>query len=408
MSPRNRIKENEDLTQYPGLGRYKDGRYYVEHPKSGRQASLKTRDRQTAIQRWSAVYRAWQSQLDDDIAERIASRVADLGNTSAPTTLAALLSTWRTEQLESGRVTARRGHRKGKEISASTKSDYRADCLQLEKQPLAKKIKLNSPDLLSELRKLLSPWASQATHYNGLRNTLSRVMSWAVSVGEITRNPVRDIEKAVEHRREILIPDDHYVLITNELMTHDFFGKPQDGEWRARICDLMYLLSQSPIDVFSLRDDQINDDHYTENDVDYYGSITISRAKTAETVIIGMNTELREAIDWFRAFKKRQNIISPYLFVYPRYMGRRYQSKQVTHRTMSAYWLDARKAAQKKHQFTEDYQLRDLRKRGLTDEALAAGKATDKGAHATEAMRNFYVLSKPPKRHGNTLKRIGR
>ena len=408
MSPRNRVKANEDLAQYPGLGRYKDGRYYVQHPVSGRQASLKTHNKQQAIQRWAAIYRAWQSERDDHIAERIAGRVSDLGNTSAPTTLAALLATWRTEQLEQGRVTARRGHRKGKEVSDATKADYRADCLQLERQPLAKKIKLNSPNLLSDLRKLLAPWSSQATHYNGLRNTLSRVMSWAVSAGEINRNPVRDIEKAVEHRREVLIPDDHYVLITNELMVHEFFGTPQNGEWRARICDLIYLLSQSPIDVFSLRDDQISDAHYTEDGTTYFGSITISRAKTAETVIIGMNKELREAADWFREFKKQQNIISPYLFVYPRYMGRRYQSKQVTHRTMSAYWLEARKAAQQKHSFTEDYQLRDLRKRGLTDEALQAGKATDKGAHATEAMRNYYVLSKPPKRHGNTLKRIGR
>jgi hypothetical protein len=76
--------------------------------------------------------------------------------------------------------------------------------------------------------------------------------------------------------------------------------------------------------------------------------------------------------------------------------------------TMSIYWLEARKAAQKKHEFKEEYQLRDLRKRRLTDEALTAGKATDKGAHSTEAMRNYYVLNKPPMRHGNTLKRIGR
>lgn len=408
MSPRNRISENADLIQYPGLGRYKDGRYFVKHPVSGRQASLKTRDKQTAIKRWAAIYKAWTIESGDIVAERIASKVSNLGNTDSPATLGALLAKWRIEQLDAGNVIAKRGAHKGKPISGKTKADYRADCLQIEKQPLAPKIKLNSPNLLSEIRKMMAPWVNQPTHYNGLRNSLSRVLSWAVATGEINRNPIADIEKAVEHRREILISDAHYVLITNELMTHDFFGKACNGEWRARICDTMYMLSQSPVDVFSLRDEQINDAPYIEDGVSYLGSITISRAKTTESVVIGMNTELREMVDWFKDFKKNERIISPFLFVYPRYMGRRYQSKQVTHRTMSAYWLEARKAAQKKHKFTEDYQLRDLRKRGLTDEALTAGKATDKGAHSTEAMRNYYVLTKPPMRHGNTLKRIGR
>ena len=406
MTPRYRKEGNEDLTHYPGLGRYKDGRYFVKHPLSGRQASLKTREKQVAIRRWAAVYKAWQAEQGDHIAERIAGRISDLGNTSAPVTIANLLHQWRTEQLEQNLVKAKRGPGKGKPISDKTKADYRADCQQLEKQPLAKKIKLNSPTLLSDIRKLLSPWADRATHYNGLRNTLSRVFSWAITTGALTRNPMRDVEKAIEHRREVLITDEHYVQITNELATHEFFGKPHDGLWRAKICDMIYMLSQSPIDVFSLKDAQINDDLYEEGGQAYYGSITITRAKTTETVVIGMNEELRALVDWFRNFKRQQHIISPYLFVYPRYMGDRYQSKRVTHRTMSAYWLEARNAAQAKYKFTDDYQLRDLRKRGLTDEALTAGKATDKGAHATEAMRNHYVLTKPPKRHGNTLKPI--
>lgn len=406
--PRKRNDDNADLTPYPWLGRYKDGRYFIKHPISLRQASLKTKDHDTAIRRWGAIRAAWLADQKDLVADKIAGRVADLGNTDTPQTLAALLKDWRTTQLETDRVIAKRGANKGRQISQNTKSDYEGDCLQLEKQPLAPKIKLNSPKLLDELRKLLSPWINQATHYNGLRNTLSRVCSWAISTGQLSRNPIREIEKAIEYRREVLIPDDHYVAITKALMTHDFHGKKCDGEWRARICDLMYMVSQSPIDVFSLREDQISDDDYIEDGATYHGSITISRAKTAESVIIGMNTEMREMVDWFRNFKRSQLIISPFLFVYPRYMGKRYQTKQVTHRTMSAYWLAARKEAAKENDFPADYQLRDLRKRGLTDEALTAGKATDKGAHATEAMRNYYVLTKPPKRHGNTLKRIGR
>jgi len=412
--PRGRSPENEDLSAYPGLGRYKDGRYFVRHPITDRQASLKTKVQSVAVRRWAALQALWMEEKQDTVAQKIAERVSNLGNTDSTTTLADLLKKWRTTQLELNLVTAKRGSNRGKPVSDKTKTDYKADCIQLERQTLTPKIKLNSPNLISDLRKLLAPWQNQPTHYNGLRNTLSRILSWAIINGLLSRNPVRDIEKAVEYRREVLIPDDHYVEITKQLMTHKFFGNPKNGEWRARICDLMYMLSQSPIDIFSLREDQISEEKYSEDGVHYLGSITISRAKTSESVVIGMNTELRDMVDWFKSFKKAEHIISPFLFVYPRYMGKRYQSKQVTHRTMSAYWLEARNDANaarresNNEEFPHDYQLRDLRKRGLTDEAITAGKATDKGAHATEAMRNYYVLTKPPKRHGNTLKRIGR
>ncbi|MFT6550531.1 MAG: hypothetical protein ACJA1I_000559 [Zhongshania marina] len=408
MTPRPRGAKNADLAQYPGLGRYKDGRYYVEHPTTGRQASLKTCDKQVAIRRWAAVYKAWDAERGDLVAERIATKVSNLSNIDSSMSIEQLLKTWRTEQLEKDLVTAKRGGRKGKSISESTKKDYRGDCMQLEREVIAAKIKLNSPRLIDELRKLISPWSNQPTHYNGLRNTLSRVLSWAVLMGNLSRNPIVDIEKAVENRREVLIPDDHYVAITAELMTHHHNKQEFDGEWRARICDLMYMLSQSPIDIFGLQESQVSDPDYTEAGVKYSGSIAIKRAKTGEKVIIGMNTELRETIDWFRQWKREQHLISPCLLVYPKYLDSRSRGKPVTHRTMSSWWLEARTKAQAKHKFTEAYQLRDLRKRGLTDEAIAAGHATDKGAHATEAMRNYYVLDKPPKRAGNTLTRIGR
>ena len=49
------------------------------------------------------------------------------------------------------------------------------------------------------------------------------------------------------------------------------------------------------------------------------------------------------------------------------------------------------------------YTLRDLRKKGLTDEARIAGKATNKGGHKTEQMREYYVVGGLPQRARSNL-----
>lgn len=56
--------------------------------------------------------------------------------------------------------------------------------------------------------------------------------------------------------------------------------------------------------------------------------------------------------------------------------------------------------------YGDKYQLRDLRKKGLTDEFVSQGE-NDKGGHETEAMRKHYRLIVPPKRARSTLTYIG-
>lgn len=56
--------------------------------------------------------------------------------------------------------------------------------------------------------------------------------------------------------------------------------------------------------------------------------------------------------------------------------------------------------------YGDSYQLRDLRKKGLTDEFVSQGE-NDKGGHETEAMRKHYRLITPPKRARSTLRHIG-
>jgi hypothetical protein len=75
-------------------------------------------------------------------------------------------------------------------------------------------------------------------------------------------------------------------------------------------------------------------------------------------------------------------------------MDMRSRGKPVSHRTMSNWWREAREAARDKIGFEYNYQLRDLRKKGLTDEALATGKATDNGLHDSEAMISMLSSSR--------------
>src|SRR5690554_2118156 len=64
-------------------------------------------------------------------------------------------------------------------------------------------------------------------------------------------------------------------------------------------------------------------------------------------------------------------------------------------------WAEACKDAG----YSGQYQLRDLRKKGLTDEFVSQGE-NNKGGHQTEAMRRHYRLITPPERSRSTLKSI--
>ena len=116
----------------------------------------------------------------------------------------------------------------------------------------------------------------------------------------IDRNPITDIQKAVERKREVLIPDDVYVAITEHLLVHKLNRRTYDGTWRAKICDLIYMMSQQPIDVFGLKETQINDDGGE------FGEITFSRHKTGVGILLEMNAEPRQLVDWFRNWKREQ------------------------------------------------------------------------------------------------------
>lgn len=408
MAPPRRKQGQEWLDRYPGLYiRARDGMFYVRHPVTRKQGSLQTTDRHTAVRRWAILQQMWEKARTDFDAELRAGNlaVAQPADPATRKTLKAYLREWRTTVLGhsvvDGRVRwgdchilSQRGRNRGRPIAMTTRTDYANDAQQLEASDDAD-FTLADPQVLRKIRRLLSPWLTKPTHYNGLRNTLSRVFSHAVQDGLIDRNPMVDIQKASEPKREVLIPDDAYAEITTQLCKHEFNKRTMDGTWRAKICDLIYMMSQQPIDVFGLKEDQIHDGEGE------FGEIHFARHKTGVPIVLEMNQELRDLVDWFREWKRKQRIISPHLMVYPTYFDMRSRSKPVKHRFMQLAWAQACEDAGYKGQ----YQLRDLRKKGLTDEFVSQGE-NNKGGHETEAMRKHYRLIRPPERSKSTLKSL--
>jgi len=198
-----------------------------------------------------------------------------------------------------------------------------------------------------------------------------------------------------------LIPDDAYIAITTRLCVHKHNRRIMDGTWRAKICDLLYIMSQQPIDVFGIKESQgeIYPEPVTVDSELIYGVISFARHKTLEGVELDMNKELAELWQWFIKMKKQEQIISPCLLVNPRYFDMRSRAEPATYRTLQEAWREACKEAG----YRGMYHLSDLRKKGLTEEFVTQGE-NDKGGHRSQAMADHYRLIKPPKRARSTIK----
>jgi hypothetical protein len=83
------------------------------------------------------------------------------------------------------------------------------------------------------------------------------------------------------------------------------------------------------------------------------------------------------------------------------YLGMRRRTKPVRHKFLQISWAEACEAAG----FKGQYQLRYLRKKGLTDEFLSQGE-NNKGGHESPQMRKHYRLIRPPEQSKSTLKSL--
>lgn len=162
-------------------------------------------------------------------------------------------------------------------------------------------------------------------------------------------------------------------------------------EWHRRVCDLIYLLSHRPGDILRLREIDIkcNEIHF------------IAR-KNKQPMVIEMNADLADTIDWFRQWKLKQGIHSPLIICHPLGGKRNLIANPVSVEYISRRFSAAVIAAGFKG---GSYKLLDIRPKGLTDEFLEAGDS-DKGGHKTQQMKEHYRRIKLPMRAVSNIKKI--
>jgi len=359
---------SKDLPPY--LYYRKDRGWFVDHPAFGR-ASLRTHDRDQAV----TVY--WQliAELKPEIEKFEQQKLVD--RLSKPKQTAASYAKYYRLNILPKIV-----KKDGKPVSERTRSDYeRMLRRDIEQSPLFQ-IGLSDADI-TVCRRYLAAWLDNPVTYNHQKAVLSRVFKHAIDEGLILSNPVREIDRRPTRRREVYIEDDHYSQIVGNL-----------DDWQARACDVIYLISHRPGDVLGIR----------EPDIEFEGdtlTIRFTASKNGQAMEIVDDGDLAAAVRWFRQWKAGQGILSEHLICYPKTMRRHLIGKPLTVDYLSRRFSEALVEAGFP---IGTYVLRDLRKKGLTDEARATGSPTNKGGHLTEQMRREYVVGGLPVRYRNTLR----
>lgn len=367
---------NKDLTLqvycYPGR------HCYVKHPLTGKQATLKTRDRKEARRIAAQLYIKWEGAIVEARAEDVTNRLNEIAVPGEPLTFSEYAERYRVDKLPTARK-----KKTGKPLSDGTREDYdrmlRNDVVPSEEFKLPLSAFAGDEGLLT-LRRFLSRWLTFPNTYNYQKALLARVFDEAVAEGLLLRNPMSAISRRAVAKREVYVSDEDYAAITGQM-----------ADWEARACDLVYLVSHHPCDVLSL----------TESHV-VGSTLKFTNTKTAVDMEIEMNEDLAEALQWFREWKTAQRIVSPYFVVYPRSSHKRYIGKPVSVGYLSRRFAEAQVLAKLPK---GAYQLRDMRPKGLTDEFMIAGDS-DKGGHLTEQMKRHYRRIKVPKRARSNIRRI--
>lgn len=409
MTPPKRSKSPE-LEGYPGLGVRPWGTYFIEHPRTRRQASLKTKSLDKAKKLWAIMQQKWDSEIAEAAADTLLNKLDALEQEQQRKipTVAEFAKEWRQGWL--GVEVWQQGLRqrfnysdckvlskKGKTLSQNTVKDYAGYIVnKYEPSALLQKTLLTDKRLGQKLREFLSDWSQKPTTYNHHLACLSKIMQQAVMDGLIEANPCRDIPLAVIPRKTRdqieaqYIDDQAYAAITQAMMVDTQSGKKHDGEWQARLVDLMLFMSSRPGDAIKVRDD----------DFDESGQLKYETSKTAELIWVEDETgELAATVKWFREWKKANSIISPYLCVQPKYKRYGVAGQPVTVKYLSRKFSDAVKAA---GYAPGTWTLRLIRHKGLTDEA-AKDLANNKGGHRTQSARDKYRVQAIPTRVKNTL-----
>jgi hypothetical protein len=344
--------------------------------------NLHTQDRAEAL----AMYWGFRQLYDTEQGKRQADSIADALTLAAKggdvTTVAAYASTWREKYLP------RLLKRNGKPISEKTRADYgRMLEHQVERHPAFQEIAIGHARV-RDVRAFLAQWIDAPSYYNYVKAALSRMFAQAVDEGLLDASPVTDVVRRAVARREVVLPMEHYLRITGCL-----------EEWEARACDLIYIVSHRPSDVLRLRDEPPFV-RYADGKVAVAFTATKNQQEIEIVDDVTAQGGLESVLAWFRRWKEQQGIISKHVVVFPLSARKKDAGKPVSRDYLSRRFAAAVVAAGFE---AGAYTLRDLRKTGLTDEARIAGKATDKGGHKTEQMKQYYVVGGVPQRARNNL-----
>lgn len=346
------------------------GCWRMRHPLTGRKKSLKTKEKDEAITLYWELKRRYEPQVRQKILEQLEESQS----------FTVYLKTYRESHLPKAK------NKHGRPLGKETIKTYR-NYIKNAEQDEALKVPIrvfNDPNEGPRIiRQYLAPWIDHPKTYNYRLTCFARVFNRLIDEGELVRNPCRDIEGKVSHRTKTYMPDDDFILVSNKLaeMYHEVY---------AVICDWLYVMSGRPTNMLDVKESEI-----TKTEIAYYAS------KNDQPVIVEMDSEILALVEWFRNYKREQKIVSPYLIVHPKTARRGLAAKNVTRENFYRYFKNAARAVDMGH-----YRPQHIRPKAMTDEAMLAGKATDKGAHKTQAMREYYVVITPPKRIKNNLKRL--
>ncbi|GAB3684021.1 hypothetical protein [Salinisphaera aquimarina] len=383
-----------------GLYRDKAGTYYVKHPVTQHQASLRTKDERSARAMYDRMRQIWESDVEkhrDDLIARKMSRPA----TGSDQKIAAYAADWRVRRLP------KLLKKNGKPLADNTRKAYEGFMRrEVEKWTpfVDTAIGEATPTLL---RQFLRGWIDSPSAYNYVLAGLTRLFRDAVDECLIDANVCKDIDRRSVPQSEVYVTNAQYIDIIRKVEAGAGYESDTEREWIARAVDLIYLVSHNPQDVLSIRDAKIDICNKPIQDQEtgemLYAEIPIARGKTGQEVVIYANEDLLEIIEFFRAWKRQQRLMSEYLVCYPLSMPTRWR-RLVGHKVAVAH-ISRRFTAGARAAGLDGLTLRDVRSKALSDEYVVAGNS-DKGGHKTQAMKEHYRRVKLPMRARSDLRRL--
>lgn len=388
MPPMGRPRNEGSKDLPPGLFLYPGRDAYIKLGDMKPLTIKGVRTRAEALPLYWEFRRIYDAERSAKNTEALFAQIVTAAKGGDVTTVAAYAKNWREKHLPILLA------RSGEPLSKKTRVDYASIVrAQVEEHDVFKTLAISGART-KHLRAFLAQWIGSPHFYNYALSVSSRFFQQAVDEGLLEDNPAANVNRRPTPKRKVVVPMDHYLAITKKL-----------EEWEARACDLIYLASHRPGDVLRLEDRP--------------PSVRYELRRGRKVVVLGLKaTKNKEAIDiyddveknggieatlqWFREWKARQNFVGiHHVVVYPRYGS---PMRRVIGRPLSVKYLSGRfRWATAQCGLKGKYQLRDLRKTGLNDEARKAGKATNKGAHKTQEMREYYVVDVIPQRARSTL-----